>query len=257
MRPTETPAGTFESRRPWIKADLNWGSPFSRHGEPQPQLANVEYLLAADGFIMHCYLKSSITTLAIEAPFRFADQQRLSDVVCFIECKPRCEREARHRLHILSHRCHRLRILQTEPNVGLFMACTLSGCRRLRIDLPPLAEIHGLDHGFVGNAALSRETRLAQNEEDEICPQAESPLLVLVVGRMVNAMRQNVIKVGSGRNNSDQPILVGPLNALALIGCAKLNLRVLDWNAATGDCEGLRPLAVARPVAHNPPDAPA
>jgi len=53
-----------------------------RHGEPQPQLANVENLLAADGFIVDRPLESSITTIAIEAPFRFADQQQFSDIYC-------------------------------------------------------------------------------------------------------------------------------------------------------------------------------
>jgi hypothetical protein len=71
LSPNETPTRAFESRRPWIKANLNWVPPFLRHGEPQPQLANVENLLAADGFIVDRHLESSITTLSIEAPFRF------------------------------------------------------------------------------------------------------------------------------------------------------------------------------------------
>ena len=36
LRPGETPTGTFESRRRWIKAKLNCVSPFLCHGEPQP-----------------------------------------------------------------------------------------------------------------------------------------------------------------------------------------------------------------------------
>jgi hypothetical protein len=74
LRPCKTPTGPFECRSPRIKANLNWHPPFPHDSEPQSQLSNVENLPATVRFIVDRHFKSSITTLAIETPFRLANQ---------------------------------------------------------------------------------------------------------------------------------------------------------------------------------------
>jgi hypothetical protein len=50
-----------------------------RDGKAQPQLANIEYLFSAAGFVVNRYIKSCKPTLTVKSALRFADEQKLGD----------------------------------------------------------------------------------------------------------------------------------------------------------------------------------
>ena len=83
------------------------------------QLANVEYLFAAAGFVVSRDIKSCKPTLTVESALRFADEQKLSDVRCFLESETRREGKARRLTSVSQRLGQELRLREREPNIAI------------------------------------------------------------------------------------------------------------------------------------------
>src|SRR5205809_7181096 len=106
----------------------------------------------------------------VESALRFADEQKLGEVRCFLEGKTRREGKARRLTGVSQCLGQGLRLREREPNIAISLTAAALRSWRRRNDFLPTAEVDGLDFSLICYAALTGKLRFAQKKQDEVRP---------------------------------------------------------------------------------------